>query len=109
MLQLDGQVKPSSNVQTQASVQTLQPVAAAPNGIAPMGTLARSQFHWYHAVFAVGLLAASGAGTAVLIKVYCCITQKNAISIISYLAIYGICYMLMSIPTSYSIAISSSC
>ncbi|XWS37485.1 hypothetical protein CRYUN_Cryun19dG0046900 [Craigia yunnanensis] len=67
-LNQDGQVKPSSNVQTQATMQTLQPVAAAPTGIASVGTLARSRFHWYHAVFAVGLLAASGAGTAVLIK-----------------------------------------
>lgn len=28
-----------------------------------------SHFHWTHAVIAVGLLAASGAGTAVLFKV----------------------------------------
>ncbi|XWS50961.1 hypothetical protein CRYUN_Cryun12cG0136000 [Craigia yunnanensis] len=67
-LNQDGQVKPSSNIQTQATMQTLQPVAAAPTGIASVGTLARSRFHWYHAVFAVGLLATSGAGTAVLIK-----------------------------------------
>ncbi|XWS60732.1 hypothetical protein CRYUN_Cryun07bG0060900 [Craigia yunnanensis] len=67
-LNQDGQVKPSSKVQTQAIMQTPQPVAAASTGIAPVGTLARSRFHWYHAVFAVGLVAASGAGTAVLIK-----------------------------------------
>ncbi|XVF54117.1 hypothetical protein PTKIN_Ptkin05aG0155200 [Pterospermum kingtungense] len=67
-LNQDGQVKPSSNAQTQTTVQTLEPVAAASTGVAPVGTLAWSQFHWYHAVFAIGLLAASGAGTAVLIK-----------------------------------------
>lgn len=50
-------------------MQTPPPVAAAPTGIVSAGTLAQRQFHWYHAVFAVGVLAASGAGTAVLIKV----------------------------------------
>ncbi|KAM3751696.1 hypothetical protein ACB098_04G129500 [Castanea mollissima] len=61
----DAQVKPSSNSQPQAVVQTLQPAAAAPPGtISSM----RSRFHWSHAVFAIGLLAVSGAGTAVLIK-----------------------------------------
>ncbi|KAK6249486.1 Peroxisome membrane anchor protein Pex14p [Theobroma cacao] len=67
-LNQDGQVKPSSSVQTEATMQTPLPVAAAPTGIVSAGTLARRQFHWYHAVFAVGVLAASGAGTAVLIK-----------------------------------------
>ncbi|KAK4568602.1 hypothetical protein RGQ29_004140 [Quercus rubra] len=61
----DAQVKPSSNSQPQAVVQTLQPAAVAPPGtISSM----RSRFHWSHAVFAIGLLAVSGAGTAVLIK-----------------------------------------
>ncbi|KAH7531687.1 hypothetical protein JRO89_XSUnG0012400 [Xanthoceras sorbifolium] len=65
----DGQVKSSSNIQPLAPTQALQPAAAAPTGaISPGGTLWRSRFHWYHAVFAVGLLAVSGAGTAVLIK-----------------------------------------
>ncbi|WVZ10712.1 hypothetical protein V8G54_015242 [Vigna mungo] len=32
------------------------------------GTLPRSRFHWSHALIAVGLLAASGAGTAIIIK-----------------------------------------
>ncbi|KAK1565191.1 hypothetical protein Q3G72_020789 [Acer saccharum] len=64
----DGQVKPSSNIQPQAPTQALQTAAAAPTGaISPSG-LMLSRFHWYHAVFAVGLLAVSGAGTAVLIK-----------------------------------------
>ncbi|OMO81461.1 hypothetical protein CCACVL1_12406 [Corchorus capsularis] len=64
----DGSVKPSVNTQTQATTQTPQPMAAAPTAVASVGTRAQSRFHWYHAVFAVGLLAASGAGTAVLIK-----------------------------------------
>ncbi|KAL5544205.1 hypothetical protein UlMin_007989 [Ulmus minor] len=61
----DGQVKPSANIQQQTPTQALQPAAAAPSAVA---TLVRSRFHWSHAVIAVGLLAASGAGTAVLIK-----------------------------------------
>ncbi|XP_039044649.1 peroxisomal membrane protein PEX14-like isoform X2 [Hibiscus syriacus] len=64
-LNQDGQAKSSSNVQTQAPIQTPQPVAVAPTGIA---SLEGRQFHWYHAVSAVGLLAASGCGTALLIK-----------------------------------------
>ncbi|KAL7161639.1 hypothetical protein ACSBR2_042166 [Camellia fascicularis] len=65
----DGQMKPLSNVQPQVSTQTLQPSAAAPAGvISKVGTLTQSRFHWSHAVFAVGLLALSGAGTAVLFK-----------------------------------------
>ncbi|XP_021901219.1 peroxisomal membrane protein PEX14 isoform X2 [Carica papaya] len=65
----DGQAKTSSNTQSQAPAQTLQPVAAVPNTVAPsVGTLTKSRFHWYHAVIAVGVLAASGAGTAVLLK-----------------------------------------
>lgn len=63
----DGQGK-TTNVPTQSTTQSLQPAAAAT--IAPVGTLARYRFHWSHAILAVGLLAASGAGTAVLIKVY---------------------------------------
>ncbi|KAJ6748601.1 PEROXISOMAL MEMBRANE PROTEIN PEX14 [Salix purpurea] len=67
--QAEGQVKLTPNVQPPASAQTLQPVAAAPTAaISSVGTLTQSRFHWYHAVFAVGLLAASGAGTVVLVK-----------------------------------------
>ncbi|XP_038686736.1 peroxisomal membrane protein PEX14-like isoform X2 [Tripterygium wilfordii] len=65
----DGQVKPTLNYQPQAPMQTLQPAAAAPAGvISSVGTLAQSRFHWYHAILAVGVLAISGAGTAVVIK-----------------------------------------
>ncbi|GLU20715.1 hypothetical protein SLE2022_368990 [Rubroshorea leprosula] len=61
----DGQMKPTSNVQTQVP----QPAAAAPGAVVShVGALSPSRFHWYHALLAVGLLAASGAGTAVLIK-----------------------------------------
>ncbi|KAH6798034.1 hypothetical protein C2S52_022588 [Perilla frutescens var. hirtella] len=63
----DGQIKPSSNVQQQPTAQVLQPTAAVPVGsTSRIGMI--SQFHWYHAILAVGFLAASGAGTAVLFK-----------------------------------------
>lgn len=59
-------MKPTSNVQTQVP----QPAAAAPGAVVShAGALSPSRFHWYHALLAVGLLAASGAGTALLIKV----------------------------------------
>lgn len=62
----DGQ-KTSPGIQTQYPVQALQPVAAAPpNAVSPV--VSRYRFHWSHAVLAVGFLAASGAGTAVIIK-----------------------------------------
>ncbi|XP_065875980.1 peroxisomal membrane protein PEX14 isoform X2 [Euphorbia lathyris] len=65
----EAQVKSSPNVQPSAQTQALQPAAATPAGaISSVGTLRRYQFHWYHAVVAVGLLAASGAGTALLVK-----------------------------------------
>ncbi|KAK6123469.1 hypothetical protein DH2020_042790 [Rehmannia glutinosa] len=63
----DGQIKSSSNGQQQPPAQVLQPTPVGPVGSSSkMGILSR--FHWYRAVFAVGLLAVSGAGTAVLIK-----------------------------------------
>jgi peroxin-14 len=71
----DGQVNSSSSIQPQAPVQTLQPAAAAaPNAAissvgSSVGTSTRFQFHWSHAILAVGLLAVSGAGTAVVVKV----------------------------------------
>ncbi|KAH8493053.1 hypothetical protein H0E87_022349 [Populus deltoides] len=68
-LNQEGQVKSTPNAQPLVSAQTLQPVAAGPTAvISSVGTLTRSRFHWYHAVFAVGLLAVSGAGTVVLVK-----------------------------------------
>ncbi|KAJ7945872.1 peroxisomal membrane protein PEX14 [Quillaja saponaria] len=63
----DGQLKTSSNIRQ--PVQTLQPASPPPKGAATsLGTLSRYRFHWSHAILAVGLLAASGAGTVVLIK-----------------------------------------
>ncbi|XP_034673408.1 peroxisomal membrane protein PEX14 [Vitis riparia] len=62
----DGQLK-SSNIQQQAQAQTLHPSAATPAGvISKTGTQYR--FHWSHAFLAIGFLAASGAGTAILFK-----------------------------------------
>ena len=63
----DGQLK-SSNIQQQAQAQTLHPSAPTPAGvISKSGTQYR--FHWSHAFLAVGFLAVSGAGTAILFKV----------------------------------------
>lgn len=45
----------------------MQPSAVA-NPVSPVVSL-RSRFHWSHAVLAVGLLAISGAGTALVFKV----------------------------------------
>lgn len=61
----EAQAMPSTNIQTQIPAQVVQPVTAAPSGV--MSTMAR-RFHWSHAVFAVGFLAISGAGTAIVFK-----------------------------------------
>ncbi|XP_022933438.1 peroxisomal membrane protein PEX14-like [Cucurbita moschata] len=64
----DGKV---STVQPQPSMQSLQPVASvAPPaaGGSSGGIITRSRFHWSHALLAVGVLAVSGAGTAIVIK-----------------------------------------
>ena len=69
MLITDGQMKSLSNIQPQDPSRNLQPAVVAPAGaISKVGTLSR--FHWSHALLAVGLLAVSGAGTAVLFKVF---------------------------------------
>ncbi|KAK7389062.1 hypothetical protein VNO78_23894 [Psophocarpus tetragonolobus] len=61
----DGQLKSSSNIQQ----QTLQPALPASTSVNTSSvSLSRSRFHWSHALVAVGLLAASGAGTAIIIK-----------------------------------------
>ncbi|KAJ4974614.1 hypothetical protein NE237_007788 [Protea cynaroides] len=65
----DGQLKSSANMQTQGPTQTSQPAAAAPPGVvSTVATWSNSQFHWSHACLAVGLLAASGAGSALFFK-----------------------------------------
>ncbi|KAK7281453.1 hypothetical protein RIF29_09461 [Crotalaria pallida] len=49
--------------------QALPPGVAANTGVTTSsGTLSRYTFHWSHALIAVGVLVASGAGTAMLIK-----------------------------------------
>lgn len=70
MILTDGQLRASPNVQQQAQPQTLQTAASAAGTTTSSATLIRSRFHWSHALIAVGILAASGAGTAILIKVY---------------------------------------
>ncbi|KAL3529548.1 hypothetical protein ACH5RR_008870 [Cinchona calisaya] len=62
----DGQLKSSSAIPPQVSTQTLQPAPAASAG--SISRLGLYQFHWSHALLAVGFLAVSGAGTAVLLK-----------------------------------------
>ena len=63
MLQTDA----VSNVQPQGQMQAMQPAPSPVVMIPPPSLLSR--FRWYHAVLAVGVLAASGAGTAVFVKV----------------------------------------
>ncbi|XP_060204846.1 peroxisomal membrane protein PEX14-like isoform X2 [Lycium barbarum] len=63
----DERVKSSSTTQPLTASQNLQPVSALQsNTVRKMGYF--SHFHWTHAVMAVGILAASGAGTALLFK-----------------------------------------
>ncbi|CAN8264605.1 unnamed protein product [Cochlearia groenlandica] len=61
----DGQ-QAVSNVQPQGQIQAIQPAQAPVAMIPPPSFLSR--FRWYHAALAVGVLAASGAGTAVFVK-----------------------------------------
>lgn len=68
-IDVDGHSK-SSNLQQQAPSQDLQPAAATPIGtVSNAGTLAQYRFGWQQALLAVGLLAISGAGTALVFKV----------------------------------------
>ncbi|CAI9117358.1 OLC1v1018735C1 [Oldenlandia corymbosa var. corymbosa] len=63
----DGQLKSSLPIQHQTSTQAVQPApVASAGGVSKLATLSR--FHWSHAFLAVGLLAISGAGSAVLFK-----------------------------------------
>uniref|UniRef100_A0A1J3K6Z0 Peroxisomal membrane protein PEX14 n=1 Tax=Noccaea caerulescens TaxID=107243 RepID=A0A1J3K6Z0_NOCCA len=61
----DGQ-QAVSNVQPQGQIQAMHPAPAPVVMIPPPSLLSR--FRWYHALLAVGVLAASGAGTAVFVK-----------------------------------------
>lgn len=60
----DGQVTPSS-VGQQNPAQTIQPVASSSTGVV---SVSPRQFHWSHALLALGFLAISGAGTLVIFK-----------------------------------------
>ncbi|XP_072985815.1 peroxisomal membrane protein PEX14-like isoform X2 [Typha latifolia] len=60
--------KPSSVLQPHSSVQAPLSAIGPVSGVPMVPSTAQSRFHWYHALTAVGLLAASGAGTAVLFK-----------------------------------------
>lgn len=65
----DPQLKSSANIQPQSSAQALQPAATAPAGVISSAvTTAQPRFRWIHAAYAIGFLAVSGAGTAVLLK-----------------------------------------
>ncbi|KAI4326743.1 hypothetical protein MLD38_032022 [Melastoma candidum] len=65
----DAQVKSTSNPQPLPSAQALPSAStASAGGLSPVATLAQPRFHWTHAVFAIGLLAVSGAGTAIIVK-----------------------------------------
>ncbi|CAN0890301.1 Peroxisomal membrane protein PEX14 [Linum grandiflorum] len=59
----------TSTIQPAAIVQTPQTVTTVPaGGSSSIVTVARSRISWYHIVSAVGLLAISGAGTAIWVK-----------------------------------------
>ncbi|RWR85585.1 peroxisomal membrane protein PEX14 isoform X1 [Cinnamomum micranthum f. kanehirae] len=65
----DGQLKSHTSSQPQVPPQAPQPAAILTSTAATSGpTLLQSRFHWSHMLLAVGLLAASSAGTAVLFK-----------------------------------------
>lgn len=70
VLLVDGQLKSHTSSQPQVPPEAPQPAAILTSTAATSGpTLLQSRFHWSHMLLAVGLLAASGAGTAVLFKV----------------------------------------
>lgn len=64
----DTQPKTPSVSEPQLAVQTSKP-ATIPPGVT--ASASKMSLHWSHALLAVGLLAASGAGTGVLFKVFC--------------------------------------
>lgn len=60
----------SSSMQQQTPTQALQPASSTPVGtISKGGTSALYRLGWQQALLAVGLLAISGAGTALVFKV----------------------------------------
>lgn len=63
------QQKSSTTMQHQDLVQTPQPAAAPANVVSVAPTQQLPKFHWSHALLAAGVLASSGVGTALLLKV----------------------------------------
>ncbi|KAK4264332.1 hypothetical protein QN277_025528 [Acacia crassicarpa] len=59
----DGQLK-TSNIQQLTPAQMLPQGASTSTGT----TISYRRFHWSHAIIAIGFIAASGAGTVILIK-----------------------------------------
>ncbi|XP_072999015.1 peroxisomal membrane protein PEX14-like isoform X1 [Typha latifolia] len=62
------QPKQSISTQPQTSVHAPQPAGAPSSGVPMIPRTLMSKLHWYHALLAIGVLSASGAGTAVLFK-----------------------------------------
>ncbi|KAK4744360.1 hypothetical protein SAY87_010672 [Trapa incisa] len=63
----DPQPKLVANAQLQAPAQAQQTSAAPTRGVISR-VISQPRFHWTHAIYAVGILAVSGAGSAVLFK-----------------------------------------
>ncbi|XP_026404971.1 peroxisomal membrane protein PEX14-like isoform X2 [Papaver somniferum] len=61
----DGQSTLPINSQPQVQAQAPQPAVPPPSGVV---SKMRARFHWSHAILAIGFLAASGAGTALVFK-----------------------------------------
>ncbi|KAI0524000.1 hypothetical protein KFK09_003364 [Dendrobium nobile] len=62
------QVSPSTSLQPQASVQTAPPVASQVGAVSLTPMSQKPRFNWSHALIAIGVLSASGAGSAVIFK-----------------------------------------
>lgn len=64
------QQRTSPNLQPQAPIQTPQPTSAQTGAVSLPQTFPQRRFNWSYALVAIGVLSASGAGTAVLFKVF---------------------------------------
>ncbi|KAH0467669.1 hypothetical protein IEQ34_002702 [Dendrobium chrysotoxum] len=62
------QVRPSTSLQPQASVQTAPPAASQVGAVSLTPMSQKPRFNWSHALIAIGVLSASGAGSAVIFK-----------------------------------------
>ncbi|XP_020270622.1 peroxisomal membrane protein PEX14 [Asparagus officinalis] len=58
----------STSLQAQAPTQAPQPASLPVNSASIISSVQQSRFQWSHALIAVGVLAASGAGSAVFFK-----------------------------------------